>query len=170
MRRVRLMEELRDMASESFWGGRGSYLIYEKKNTVGSQALFKRDRIGLEFSSVYSVFLLEACSLPGSIIPWIWNGVFAYGAYCIQYWLQSVKSWWQKKNVCVKVNMQCAEKPFMDLGINQLLSVKWTLFINVPQSQTRNSVEIGFFINYLILLLYVYYTQCYVVCDCTGYM
>lgn len=70
----------------------------------------------------------------------------------------------------VKVNMQCAEKPFMDLGINQLLSVKWTLFINVPQSQTRNSVEIGFFINYLILLLYVYYTQCCVVCDCTGYM
>lgn len=40
-----------------------------KKNTVGSQALFKRDRIGLEFSSVYSVFLLEARSLAGSIIP-----------------------------------------------------------------------------------------------------
>ena len=106
--------------------GKQIYFIYEK-NMVVSQALFKRDRIGLEFSSVYSG-LLEACSLPDSIIPWIWNGVFTCGAYCVQHWLQNFKLWWQKKNVQATLNMQCTEKPFKDSGISHLLSVKCTVY------------------------------------------
>lgn len=144
--------------------GKGSRFILfmgEKKRV--SQALFKRDRIGLEFSSFCSIFLLEACSFQNSnslILKWGLH--MEHIAYSIG---SKISSRGSKRKMYIEYAVQW--KTFMDSGISYLLAVKFTLFMNVLQLHTRNSVEIGFFVRYLILLCVVYSVLC---CDCTECM
>lgn len=161
MRRVWLLEELSD-ASSKFCGGRGKqiYFIYEK-NTLVSQVLFKRGRIGLAFNSGYSEFLLEACSLPDSIIPWVWNTVCTYGAYCIQYWLQNFKSSWQKKNVQVTLNMQGTEKPLVNSGISYFFQCNVHCLLMCRSHKLETVLKLGFSVTIW---------SCYFMCNTVSVM